>query len=126
MSPQPAAASPCPALQHPVQPAPRCTPHPALLPHSRSQILGCPTTCTQVETLGQRALVGVAVTYMAMIVIIPFMSVFVEAFRHGLGPFIETIQEPDFQQVRADSPVAPYCSFVRTFRRCALLALLAA
>ncbi|KAI7838389.1 hypothetical protein COHA_007846 [Chlorella ohadii] len=33
-----------------------------------------------------------------MIVIIPFMSVFVEAFRHGLGPFIETIQEPDFQQ----------------------------
>lgn len=50
-----------------------------------------------VETLGQRVLVGVAVTYMAMIVIIPFLSVFVEAFRHGLGPFVETLQEPDFQ-----------------------------
>lgn len=52
------------------------------------------------ETAGQRVLVGVAVTYMALIVIIPFLSVFVEAFRHGLGPFIETIQEPDFQQVQ--------------------------
>lgn len=49
-------------------------------------------------------LVGVAVTYMAMIVIIPFLSVFVEAFRHGLGPFVETLQEPDFQTV--SSPTA--------------------
>ena len=48
------------------------------------------------ETLAQKALVGVAVTYMLLIVIIPF----VQAFSHGLGPFVETLQEPDFQQAR--------------------------
>jgi sulfate transport system permease protein len=53
-----------------------------------------------VETLAQKALVGVAVTYMLLIVIIPFVNVFVQAFSHGLGPFVETLQEPDFQQAR--------------------------
>lgn len=76
---------------------------PRLHPHVLPTRLPLPRPW-QVETLGQRVLVGVAVTYMAMIVIIPFLSVFVEAFRHGLGPFVETLQEPDFQTV--SSPTA--------------------
>ncbi|KAL4430652.1 hypothetical protein ABPG75_005908 [Micractinium tetrahymenae] len=51
-----------------------------------------------VETLGQKALLGTAVGFMALIVIIPFVNVFVQAFSNGLGPFVETVQEPDFQQ----------------------------
>lgn len=51
-----------------------------------------------VETLGQKALVGVAVGYMLLVVIIPFLNVFVQAFGHGVGPFFETLAEPDFQQ----------------------------
>lgn len=45
-------------------------------------------------------LLGTAVSFMALIVVIPFVNVFVQAFSHGLGPFVETLQEPDFQQVR--------------------------
>lgn len=55
----------------------------------------------QVETWGQRLLVGTAVGYMLLIVVIPFVNVFVQAFSHGLGPFAETLAEPDFQQVSA-------------------------
>ena len=53
-----------------------------------------------VETVGQKVMLGVAVSYMMLIVIIPFFNVFVQAFSHGMGPFVETLMEPDFQQVR--------------------------
>lgn len=49
-------------------------------------------------------LLGTAVSFMALIVIIPFVNVFVQAFSHGLGPFVETVQEPDFQQVGRWTP----------------------
>ncbi|PSC74497.1 sulfate ABC transporter permease subunit [Micractinium conductrix] len=52
----------------------------------------------KVETAGQRVLVGISVTFMMLIVIVPFINVFFQAFGHGFGPFIETVQEPDFQQ----------------------------
>lgn len=52
----------------------------------------------QVDSWGARLLVGVAVTYMMLIVVIPFANVFIQAFSHGLSPFVETVQEPDFQQ----------------------------
>ncbi|KAI3425813.1 hypothetical protein D9Q98_007788 [Chlorella vulgaris] len=51
-----------------------------------------------VTTWGQRGLVGVGVTFMLLIVVIPFANVFIQAFSHGLGPFVEVVQEPDFQQ----------------------------
>lgn len=52
----------------------------------------------QVEGPVARALVGIAVTYMALIVILPFFNVFVQAFANGAGPFFETLLDPDFQQ----------------------------
>jgi ABC-type sulfate transport system permease subunit len=58
-----------------------------------------PRRLPQVDTVGQRLLLSAAVGYMLLIVIIPFFNVFVQAFSHGLDPFIETVQEPDFQQV---------------------------
>ena len=54
-----------------------------------------------IETVGQKVMLGVAVGYMMLIVIIPFFNVFVQAFSHGMGPFVETLLEPDFQQVRS-------------------------
>jgi sulfate transport system permease protein len=59
----------------------------------------------QVTTWGQRGLVGVGVTFMLLIVVIPFANVFIQAFSHGLGPFVEVVQEPDFQQVRQHTPL---------------------
>jgi sulfate transport system permease protein len=46
----------------------------------------------------QGLLVGTAVTYMGLIVVFPFLNVFIEAFRHGTGPFFETLVDPDFLQ----------------------------
>lgn len=51
-----------------------------------------------VDTPGKAALVGVAVAYVAAIVIIPFIAVFVQAFSNGLTPFVEHLLEPDFLQ----------------------------
>ena len=50
------------------------------------------------DTPGKKVLVGIAVTYMALIVIFPFINVFIEAFRNGTGPFFETLVDPDFLQ----------------------------
>lgn len=54
-----------------------------------------------VTTPGQRALVAIAVGYMALIVVLPFLNVFVQAFSNGWAPFAETLLDPDFQQVGA-------------------------
>ena len=88
---------PAPCLPGPAHPRP-----PPASPNPRR-----PLACRlQVETLAQKALVGVAVTYMLLIVIIPFVNVFVQAFSHGLGPFVETLQEPDFQQASKQAEAA--------------------
>lgn len=51
-----------------------------------------------VDTPAKMLLVGIAVTYMGLIVIFPFANVFYEAFRNGLSPFLDTITDPDFLQ----------------------------
>ena len=82
------------ALHVPVPPPPLCS-----APPPTHTVPPCPFV--QVETAGQRVLVGISVTFMMLIVIVPFINVFFQAFGHGFGPFIETVQEPDFQQVGA-------------------------
>lgn len=52
----------------------------------------------QVDSPAKAALVGIAVSYMALIVVLPFFNVFVQAFSNGPTPFIETLFDPDFQQ----------------------------
>jgi len=52
----------------------------------------------EVDTAGKKVLVGIAVTYMALIVVFPFLNVFVEAFKSGPSPFFETLTDPDFLQ----------------------------
>ena len=51
-----------------------------------------------VDTPGKKLLLGIAVTYMALIVVFPFLNVFIEAFKSGPTPFFETLTDPDFLQ----------------------------
>ncbi|KAL2622697.1 hypothetical protein R1flu_002902 [Riccia fluitans] len=46
---------------------------------------------------GQFLLIGIAVAYMSLIVIIPFLNVFWQAFSFGLRPFINNLMDPAFQ-----------------------------
>jgi sulfate transport system permease protein len=40
-------------------------------------------------------LIGIAVAFMAVILLLPLVLVFIEAFRRGAGPFFEALGEPD-------------------------------
>ena len=42
------------------------------------------------------ALIGVAIAYLAVILFIPAINVFVQAFKGGVGPFIQNLTEPNF------------------------------
>jgi sulfate transport system permease protein len=42
------------------------------------------------------ALIGVAIAYLAVILFIPAINVFVQAFKGGFGPFIQNLTEPNF------------------------------
>lgn len=42
------------------------------------------------------ALIGVAIAYLALILFIPAINVFVQAFRQGVGPFLGNLTEPGF------------------------------
>eukprot|EP00877_Chromochloris_zofingiensis_P014242 jgi/Chrzof1/9071/Cz03g35020.t1 len=44
----------------------------------------------------KKLLAGLAVAYIAMVVVIPFINVFVQAFAKGAGPFLEHVLDPDF------------------------------
>jgi sulfate/thiosulfate transport system permease protein len=41
-------------------------------------------------------LIGVSLTYLALIIYIPAINVFVQAFRKGVGPFFHNLTEPTF------------------------------
>eukprot|EP00195_Chlamydomonas_chlamydogama_P010832 CAMPEP_0202911424 /NCGR_PEP_ID=MMETSP1392-20130828/54950_1 /ASSEMBLY_ACC=CAM_ASM_000868 /TAXON_ID=225041 /ORGANISM="Chlamydomonas chlamydogama, Strain SAG 11-48b" /LENGTH=288 /DNA_ID=CAMNT_0049601917 /DNA_START=271 /DNA_END=1137 /DNA_ORIENTATION=- len=43
-----------------------------------------------------KLLVGVALTYIGIMVLLPFFNVFVQAFAGGLGGFLEHFMDPDF------------------------------
>ncbi|CAM6093715.1 unnamed protein product [Calypogeia fissa] len=46
---------------------------------------------------GQFVLIFIAVAYMTILVFIPFINVFVQAFSNGITPFIQNLLDPDFQ-----------------------------
>jgi sulfate transport system permease protein len=41
------------------------------------------------------ALIGIAVAYMALMLLLPLVSIFVEAFKEGILPYLESLKEPD-------------------------------
>jgi sulfate transport system permease protein len=41
------------------------------------------------------ALIGIAVAYMALMLLLPLASIFVEAFKEGILPYLESLKEPD-------------------------------
>jgi sulfate/thiosulfate transport system permease protein len=52
--------------------------------------------CAQVDSLPKRLLLGVALAYIVLMVILPFVNVFIQAFAKGPGPFLEAVAEHDF------------------------------
>jgi sulfate transport system permease protein len=40
-------------------------------------------------------LIGICLTFLALFLLLPLTVVFVEAFRNGVGPYLESIREPD-------------------------------
>lgn len=50
----------------------------------------------QVDTPLKKALLGIAVGYMALVVLLPFVNVFVQAFAQGVGPFLMNLVDADF------------------------------
>ncbi|GBF92244.1 sulfate ABC transporter permease subunit [Raphidocelis subcapitata] len=49
-----------------------------------------------VDSLPKRLLLGVAIAYIALVVLLPFINVFIQAFHKGIGPFLEHVLDPDF------------------------------
>jgi sulfate transport system permease protein len=50
----------------------------------------------KVESLAAKVLVGTAVAYIALVVIVPFVNVFIQAFAKGIWPFLEHLLDLDF------------------------------
>ena len=50
----------------------------------------------EVNSPARLLLVGVGVAYVSLILLLPALNVFYQAFRNGVGPFIENVLDPDF------------------------------
>lgn len=50
-----------------------------------------------ITTPGQAAIVAIGVLYIFLLVLLPFLNVFVEAFSNGPSAFLESLVDPDFQ-----------------------------
>lgn len=48
--------------------------------------------------IGKVALIGIAIAYLLLVLFIPALSVFYEAFHHGLGPFLSAVSTGEFLQ----------------------------
>jgi sulfate/thiosulfate transport system permease protein len=42
-------------------------------------------------------LIGVAIGYLGLVLFLPALNVFIQAFHKGIGPFLENLTRPDFQ-----------------------------
>lgn len=51
---------------------------------------------SEVDTPGKKLLVGVAVSWVTLVLLLPTANVFVQAFSHGVGPFLHQMTDPDF------------------------------
>ncbi|KAK9814851.1 hypothetical protein WJX73_000206 [Symbiochloris irregularis] len=50
----------------------------------------------KVDTPTKKLLLGTAIGYVSLVILVPTLNVFVQAFRSGVGPFISNIMEEDF------------------------------
>jgi sulfate/thiosulfate transport system permease protein len=55
-----------------------------------------PSTHPRGSFLGPPVLIGIAVVYLALVLFIPAIAVFYEAFHKGFGEFLKAIASPDF------------------------------
>ena len=51
---------------------------------------------TQKLTLGQKTLIGIAIAFLAVIIYIPALNVFYQAFKNGVAPFFNNLVDPEF------------------------------
>ena len=51
---------------------------------------------TQKLTSGQKTLIGIAIAFLAVIVYIPALNVFYQAFKNGVAPFFNNLVDPEF------------------------------
>ena len=64
------------------------------------------TTATRPSPAGW-AVIAVAIAWLALVILLPLASVFAEAFRKGLGPYLAAIKDPDaFAAIRLTLTVA--------------------
>ncbi len=54
------------------------------------------TALTDEKPMAKIALIGVAIAYLSLILFIPALNVFVQAFKKGIGPFLSNLTEPEF------------------------------
>ena len=47
-------------------------------------------------TSGQKALIGIAIVFLAVIIYIPALNVFYQAFKNGVAPFFSNLVDPEF------------------------------
>lgn len=52
----------------------------------------------EVDTWGKMALVGISFGYLGIVLFLPALNVFYQAFRNGVGPFLFHLTDPDFLQ----------------------------
>lgn len=51
---------------------------------------------TKSGNLAARFLIGIAIAYLALVIYIPAINVFIQAFSKGVGPFISNLTRPEF------------------------------
>lgn len=51
---------------------------------------------TKPRSLAPALLIGVAIAYLVLILYIPALNVFIQAFKKGIGPFLSNLTRPDF------------------------------
>jgi sulfate/thiosulfate transport system permease protein len=57
-----------------------------------------PRTAIRSETAGvRRLLIGIALAFAGLMLLLPLITVFIEALRHGLPDFIDAVTDPDAQ-----------------------------
>lgn len=54
------------------------------------------TKSTKPRSLAPAILIGVAIAWLALILYIPALNVFIQAFKKGVGPFLSNLTRPDF------------------------------
>lgn len=77
-----------------------------------------------IDTWQKAVLVGIGMSYLMLIIVIPFLNVFVMAFRNGVGPFIGNVMDPDFlHALKLTLMLAGICVPINTIFgvQCALL-----